>query len=218
MNSKFSFWPPFIFFSLLYLISMAFELPSALSAALKVMPIFLLIALAFRAKVKPRYIWPALIFSACGDVLLALPIANSFIYGLGAFLLAQLSYAIGFFQHRAETVSPKAKSRLLFVALISVGLAAIILPRTGELLVPVAVYLAAIVSMACSACLHRSTRATLITGVLLFVLSDSLIAINKFVLPFIGSSLAIMITYYAAQAFIVTAVLMDARTVQSQQL
>jgi len=195
---------------------MAFDLPSAISAALKVMPIFLLIALVFRANVKPMYLWPALIFSACGDVLLALPINHSFIFGLSAFLLAQLSYAIGFYRERNQGLTPKAKSRLGFVLIISLGLAAIILPKTGELLLPVAVYLTAIVAMACCASVHQTQQATLFTGVLLFVLSDSLIAINKFVLPFTGSGVAIMLTYYAAQALIVTAVLMNARKKTAQ--
>lgn len=197
---------------------MAFDLPSSVSAALKVMPIFLLIALVFRAQVKPLYLWPALLFSACGDVLLALPINNSFTFGLSAFLLAQLSYAVGFYRERATSLTAKAKSRLSFVIIISLGLAAIILPKTGELLIPVAIYLTAIIAMACCACLHQTKQATLFTGVLLFVLSDSLIAINKFVLPFTGSDIAIMVTYYAAQALIVTAALMHRRKKDAPQV
>lgn len=42
-----------------------------------------------------------------------------------------------------------------------------------------------------------------ITGALLFVASDSLLAINKFYQPFNSAGLAIMATYGLAQLFIV---------------
>ncbi|MGD0341839.1 MAG: lysoplasmalogenase, partial [Bacteroidales bacterium] len=44
-------------------------------------------------------------------------------------------------------------------------------------------------------------------GAILFVLSDSLIALNKFGFPFIFSSIAVMSTYIAAQYLIVAGIL-----------
>lgn len=218
MNSKIPFWPLFATTSLVYLIAMFCDLPFYVQAPLKVLPIFLLMALLLHRPHAPAYLWPALAFSACGDVLLALPIANGFVLGLGAFLIAQLSYAIGFYTQRRQPITVKAKTRLAFIIVTSLGLAAVILPKTGDLLIAVSVYLSAIVIMACMAACHRTERAILFSGVLLFVLSDSLIAVNKFIIPFETSGWAIMITYYAAQALIVTGVLSDGEKVRAGDL
>jgi uncharacterized membrane protein YhhN len=46
-----------------------------------------------------------------------------------------------------------------------------------------------------------------LAGAVLFVISDSLIALNKFGFPFVFSGVAVMTTYIAAQYLIVTGVL-----------
>jgi uncharacterized membrane protein YhhN len=43
----------------------------------------------------------------------------------------------------------------------------------------------------------------MMVGALLFVISDSVLAINKFYLPFDGAGVIIMLTYGLAQLFIV---------------
>jgi uncharacterized membrane protein YhhN len=53
-------------------------------------------------------------------------------------------------------------------------------------------------------------------GALLFVASDSMIGINRFVTPFQGSQYAIMLTYYGAQLLILWGVMLDAK--HSQQV
>lgn len=203
---RFNFWPIYSLFALGYLIALFFTLPVAVMAPLKLMPILLLIALLVHSSARPIWLWPALIFSAAGDFLLALPIHNGFIFGLGAFLVAQLCYGVGFWRDRAP-LAGKTKSRFLFVAGISVALAGVILPSTGELLLPVSFYLCAIGFMALGAACYATGNATVFVGALLFVLSDSVIAINKFLWPFDASGWIIMITYYAAQALMVTGIL-----------
>lgn len=210
MNPKFAFWPIYGLFALIYLIAMQFALPVPVLAALKLLPVLLLLALLFHAPGAPLFLWPALLFSGAGDVLLALPLANGFVLGLAAFLVAQLCYGVGFFNRRGA-LAGRARSRLVFVLALCISLAALILPNTGQLMLPVAIYLCAIGTMAITSALHRTERATLFTGALLFVLSDSLIAINKFLWPFEASGLAIMITYYLAQALLVTGSLAHAR-------
>jgi uncharacterized membrane protein YhhN len=200
-------WLCFALSAGLYLLSLALSLPVFIDAPLKVLPVACLFIMAGFARRIPMYLKIALLFSACGDLLLALPIANGFIYGLSAFLLAQLSYAAGFFKNRQRPINTQRKRRLFFVLCVSLGLATVILPNTGELLLPVAVYLTAIAAMAAGASLHGSTQASIFCGALLFVLSDALIAINKFLWPFTASHLAIMTTYYAAQALIVWGVM-----------
>ena len=91
------------------------------------------------------------------------------------------------------------------VRAIAVG----VLPASGDLLIPVVAYFLAISAMACTAALHRYTGLMLFAGAFIFVVSDSIIALNKFVMPFDGARHAIMLTYYAAQGLIVKSVLND---------
>lgn len=209
---RFNFWPIYGLFALSYLIALFFSLPVAVMAGLKVMPILLLLALLVHSPQKPVWLWPAVLFSAAGDLLLALPIEQGFVYGLAAFLVAQLSYGIGFWRDAAP-LTGQIKSRFLFVAGISAALAAVILPASGGLLIAVSLYLCAIAFMALGAARYNTGNATVFVGALLFVLSDSVIAINKFLWPFSASSWVIMVTYYAAQGLMVTGVLRHWRRV-----
>ena len=177
--------------------------------ALKPLPILLLALVAWR---RLSGIWRpamtmALVFSAIGDVLLALRIEgfDSFVPGLGAFLVGQLMYAALFWSERRIT-----RQRLVLAGgylLVACALAALVLPRTCDLMVPVAFYLLAISAMATGAAINATPLPWLFVGALTFVLSDSLIALNKFVIAFPGASVAIMLTYYLAQWLILYSVL-----------
>jgi uncharacterized membrane protein YhhN len=75
-------------------------------------------------------------------------------------------------------------------------------PHLGDMLIPVAAYLFIILAMGISAALGTANHFLVIAGALLFILSDSLIAINRFLTPVPLSDFLIMITYYLAQFFI----------------
>lgn len=194
-----------------YLLLMHSGLPLLLLVILKVLPIALLIGMAYRQSGAPLYVPLALFFSGCGDTLLALPHERWFLYGLGAFLLAQLTYTAGFFRARRAIIDSQARRRLMLLATFMVAIAAGVLPASGELIVPVAAYFVAIAAMACTAALHRYSGLMLFAGAFIFVLSDSMIAINKFVMPFEGARYAIMLTYYTAQGLIVRSLLSKPR-------
>lgn len=170
----------------------------------------------------------ALFFSALGDVFLALPITHSFVYGLSAFLTAHVFYIVSFWQlrkaslpHQRPEPQPKEQEADLTrskgglrTSLISatlfyfVGMLLVVLPKTGDLMAPVIVYMAVILTMAIMAMFVSPNRMNhgLITGALVFVFSDSVIAINKFVTPVPFEGLIIMITYYLAQWLLVTSI------------
>ena len=78
----------------------------------------------------------------------------------------------------------------------------LLFPRLGDMLIPVAAYLFIILAMGISAALGTANRTLVIVGALLFILSDSLIAINRFLTPVPLAGFLIMITYYLAQFFI----------------
>lgn len=169
-------------------------------ALLKMVPILTLAwlaALRFRGATRGLLL-AALGFSALGDLLLALDFPNQFLFGLGAFLVAQLVYA-GNFLRAADFRCRRSLWRGLPLLLATWLLARALLPASGELALPVLVYLLAILSMALAAAAHRGDSALLYVGALLFVISDSLIAVNKFLQPLPLAGTWIMLTYYLAQ-------------------
>ena len=201
-------WVGYLLLALLYLSLMQTDLPVAQLVVLKVLPIALLLSMAIRSSGAPRYLMIALVFSGCGDVLLSLPLENGFLIGLGAFLIAQLTYAWGFWSGRMQPMRTGAGLRILVLVLYLVGFGTWLLPQTGEMMVAVGLYMAAIATMAVSAARHRSGW-LLYVGAAVFVISDSIIAVERFAAPFEGSRYAVMGTYYFAQGLISFMVLKD---------
>lgn len=202
----------------LYLLATALTENRAL-VLLKPLPILLLAFAAWRSLTG---YWRAgmvlaLLFSALGDVLLALRIEGfaNFVPGLSAFLLAQLVYATLFWSRRQ--VSPLRLLLAIAYLLTATALAWLILPNTGGLLLPVVLYLLAISAMALGATFSALPLPGLLLGALVFVSSDSLIAINKFVIAVPAAQLLIMLTYYLAQWLICQSVIQaQARVTHSE--
>jgi uncharacterized membrane protein YhhN len=150
----------------------------------------------------------ALIASAAGDVLLDVDPERLFVPGLCAFLAAHIVYTILFATNRSCWRRIETPRRVLLIAvpayvlLISVWL----VPETGPLKIPVTIYIFAITAMTATALGSRfGWRAA--AGALLFMLSDSLLAIGKFNGPFPGRGYLVWATYFAAQYLITTGVL-----------
>ena len=87
---------------------------------------------------------------------------------------------------------------LIVAALLSVWLS----PMLGELAIPVYAYIGVIAAMSALSFLRSRDSLILPIGTVLFVISDAIIAVNKFHTPVPLSGLWIMLTYYAAQAMI----------------
>lgn len=151
----------------------------------------------------------ALIFSWGGDVFLMLD--DMFVAGLASFLVAHIFYIIAY----QKTGAAKGKIRpfeLTAFALYGIALIWILYPGLGGMLVPVIAYALVLLTMGIWA--HKRRGATSIAsfkyvsaGVILFVLSDSLIAVNKFAFDVPGERLLVMSTYIAAQFLIVQGML-----------
>lgn len=166
----------------------------------------------------PRFMLAGLIFSIGGDTLLML-VENGpkderfFLLGLGSFLLAQLSYMLGFANYPSarEGGVVKAAWKAWPFVLYLAGIIAVLWPGIpGLMKAPVAVYACAIVGMAIAGfnlrpLLARQVFLGLMAGILLFLLSDSLIALNKFrseALNIPYARLLIMSTYLLGQYLI----------------
>ena len=148
----------------------------------------------------------ALLGSLAGDVLLMLP--GRFVPGLVSFLLAHLFYialfrqgGVPWFGQRAALGATLALGAGMYAFLWWGGLPA-------ALRAPVAAYVGVIALMAAQAWsrwdVQRDRAALMVAlGACCFMLSDSLLAINRFVTPLPGAQVWVLSSYYAAQALIV---------------
>jgi uncharacterized membrane protein YhhN len=158
-----------------------------------------------------RLMLAALFFSWAGDVMLELTniSANMFITGLLCFLLAHIMYFIVFFLTPGESVILRKYVYLLVpVILYGAGLLYYLYDDLADLRIPVIIYTAAILTMLIGAIdrfkkVNQKSYLLVLTGAILFLISDSAIAINKFGHHFEYSSIVIMSTYVIAQYLIV---------------
>lgn len=153
----------------------------------------------------------ALVFAWLGDVLLMFQRQNAlfFLLGLGSFFVMQGLYIQHF---KTKMISFKWLVIILFL-LFSVGMLSVVLPKLdSELKGPVMAYILAITLMGIMAYQRRGGVPTqsfqmVLVGAILFMISDSCIALNKFVVPSEVIQFLIMPTYIAAQYLIVRGVL-----------
>ena len=75
----------------------------------------------------------------------------------------------------------------------------VLVPRLGKMKLPVIAYFAVIMAMVAAAWSVPGASWMLGAGAVIFALSDSLIAVRKFLQPFPGSHIAVWTTYVAAQ-------------------
>jgi len=180
--------------------------------ALSIAPLAVLaVKLLREAKSRPRRIeWlrdrdnlilgAALAFSCLGDVLLDLP-GQHFVQGLLAFLVAHFIYILLFVRNWPRPLRPSGKQLALAAAVLiySLLLANWLAPDLGSLAGPVTVYICAITVMAVSTIFAGFSKPYVWIGAILFVLSDSMIAVGRFKTPVPMASYLIWATYYLGQ-------------------
>lgn len=158
-------------------------------------------------------------FSLLGDVLLMLP-KERFIGGLGAFLLAYLAYIQGFgFNPNPITTSVPGKILALMIALLAwqvySRLSRLFKEEDKKLRIPIALYIIVSSTMLYTAFLSLPTsgwhwiHSYLISGgALALVISDLILARNRFFQPIPQAKLKIRVSYHLGQlAIVVGAVL-----------
>jgi uncharacterized membrane protein YhhN len=159
----------------------------------------------------------ALLFSWIGDVILLFAdIAEIyFILGLVSFLISHIAYCVLFNkQITGEIQINKALFGIgsLIIAFYLIGMVLVLMPNLGELKIPVIIYAAVISTMLLFAfngylIWKKPGGLYVFLGAVSFVVSDSILAINKFDTPIIKSSFFIMLTYLVAQYLIVVGIL-----------
>ena len=168
--------------------------------------LIILLALSLSAGAGPFYkamIVLGLLLSLAGDILLMLP-ADRFVAGLASFLVAHLFYMFGF---ASRTGFQFGLIGLVPLLLYGAWMTHRLWPHLGTMRLPVLVYMLVILVMAWQALaqwwLERGTGSLLAAaGAVLFVISDSVLALNRFQRPFHSAQAIILATYYLAQLLI----------------
>ena len=144
----------------------------------------------------------AFFFSLLGDCFLMLSDAKYFMFGLGSFLITHLIYIFVFTRNILKI---NLLARVLLLSFSSIMLFVLKDNVSNSMLIPIIIYMITITIMAISAA-ERNTNSysyrMVLMGAILFVVSDSLIAINKFVIPIQFETILIMGTYVLAQYLI----------------
>lgn len=171
---------------------------------------FILSSKLVRSRVK-NFILAALIFSLAGDVSLLFDTQGSlfFILGLSAFLATHIFYILSFNKIRLEEKINGNLFLLLPASIYYGSFISLLFPHLGSMKLPVIVYGLVIAVMLVTA-MHllfiknKKAGRLVAVGAMLFIASDSLLAINKFYAPFENAGVAIMLSYGLAQWLIVS--------------
>jgi uncharacterized membrane protein YhhN len=131
-----------------------------------------------------------------------------FLLGLSAFLIAHIFYVVFFHSVR---VKEGVKGNLWLLVIVVIYYAVLITflsPYLADMKLPVRIY-GIVISFMFMLAMHmlfiknKIAGQWMMTGALLFVISDSVLAVNKFYQSFELAGVVIMLTYGLAQLFIV---------------
>jgi uncharacterized membrane protein YhhN len=199
--------------SLVYLALIPFD-PLPFAWLIKILPISVLfIAVLIEPKFSGKsLLLMALIFSSCGDVLLQ---QGYFVPGVAAFLIAQLNYGVYFARNWSSVQTRWPVSILTIGYMLFMGF--LLTPHLGSLIVPVFAYLVVIGFMGILATHSEFSFKWAVLGAFVFILSDSFIAIDRFLRPLPLSDYLIMVSYYAAQWMIIQGALNKQKQINSVQ-
>lgn len=202
----------FVLVSIAELVSVTFGYPQVHTITKPIILPMLIAYFTTSVQHRNKYFYAALIFCWAGDVLLMFAGEKFFIFGLVAFLTGHVLYVVSYRQMRNASgngLLQTQKLRFSFpIALAGTGLVVILFPYLGGLKIPVMIYALVITVMSMQALFrygftNSKSFYLVFIGALFFMLSDSLLAINKFMNPLPLASLAVMTTYILAQALIV---------------
>jgi len=197
-------------FALAYFLSIPLD-PYPGVVAVKGAAVFLLAVIVWRRSLGPNGLLLALglLASSAGDVFLGLDRGGLFVQGLGSFLIAHLLYIAVFVRvmPRPLVRSQGANAIAAMMVLYGILLGGWLFPSLGGHTLPVLVYAAAITVMGVTSVFASFSKPWVVIGAVLFIMSDSAIAIDKFLMPIDGVGYFIWPTYYLGQLLIATGVI-----------
>ena len=139
----------------------------------------------------------ALFLCATGDVLLEI----YFVAGMAAFALGHVVYVLCFLEW-GRVLGPNKRDRPVagLVVLVSLAMVGWLTPGMGDLLIPALIYQLIITTMVATAMVVKAPMLARL-GAVVFMLSDTLIAIGKFTTTDVPPG-SVWITYAGAQIMI----------------
>lgn len=152
----------------------------------------------------------ALMFALIGDIFLLFDYPLFFQLGIAAFLIMQICY-INFFKSYFKKPEGNYLYYTIAIAVVAILFNTLFFTKLGDYKWPVLVYSIAIAVMVGFG-LNQQFSKHIVTGSILFLISDFTLAYNKFVSPYAVLPYIVMLTYAAAQYFIVKGVSIRAVT------
>jgi uncharacterized membrane protein YhhN len=148
-----------------------------------------------------KLLFASLLFCAAADIALELAAGKYFVAGLGLFLIAHILFIVTFSR---DFNFQKSKIPIIILLIVySKMMAFVLTPSLKEMAIPVYIYMTAITFMGIFASLRASKNDFTLYGAISFIVSDSVLAINKFMMPVVAVDYVVMITYYLALFLIV---------------
>lgn len=165
--------------------------------------LIILMALQTKFPTSSFYRWTivaGLLFSLIGDIFLMLP-ENRFIQGLLAFLIAHLFYITAFTFEGGRVLSVWGAIPFLIYGTFMLWL---LWPDLGKMRFPVTAYMLVILLMGWQALMRwtatgQKGSGLALVGALLFIASDSILAVDRFKGRLRGAHFYILSTYFMAQ-------------------
>ncbi|MEN8250963.1 MAG: lysoplasmalogenase [Bacteroidota bacterium] len=210
MRKNLILWILFVVATTIELLTQIYEWETVNMVVKPLLMPFLALFFLFSIKQKEKLAYlvvVALFFSWVGDVLLIYKVDNRFFLpGLISFLITQLLYIYIFYQS-SEGFKPKlfTYSTAFLMILYGALLDLLMWSKLGSMKIPVAVYTMVIMLMGISALFRKAKGAShVLVGAMLFIASDSILAVNKFYEPINAAGFWTMITYILAQFVIIS--------------
>jgi len=193
----------FLIFSIIFVLS-TFIKPYPFSWLMKIIPILILLNFSWKKlsennTAAQRLFIIGLTCSAFGDFFLDYDRVNWFVFGLGSFLLAHLFYIFSLKPFKNREIIRRHRPIIAIYCLYGISMFLLIYAGLGELFIPVLVYMTVLLVMGIATLLSEKSNIWLVVGGISFIISDSMLGINKFYQPIPYASVWIMISYYFAQ-------------------
>jgi len=206
----------FFIFSTVFVLSI-FIKPYPLSWLLKLLPVFVLLHFTWQKVSESKehtykLFIIGLIFSAFGDFFLDYDRVNWFVFGLGSFLVAHLFYIGSLKPLVTKLIVIKRLPIIAIYCVYGISMFSLIYSGLGELFIPVFVYMTVLLLMGITTLLSEKSNTWLVIGGISFIISDSLIGIDKFYQEIPYAAYLIMSTYYFAQFALVKGMFEQAPT------
>ena len=198
----------FAVFALTFIGLLPFE-PYPGNFVIKAIPALSLAVLSFIAisGSRGKLLFIALLFCAGADIALELASGAYFVAGLGLFLVAHIFFIITFSR---DFKFQKSKVPVIVLLVVySTMMALVLTPSLKEMAIPVYIYMTALTLVGVFASMRSVRNDFTLYGAIAFIVSDSVLAVNKFMMPMAAADYVVMVTYYSSLFLIVYGFLKD---------